>query len=181
MYRFVRKDVAVKYTDIVTIFLYFCLRRVKWLQSPSQFSAMSVFCVSAFFYHWFHQSFFVVLRGRGPELSQKMIKSLQTIWSIDEISLSKQSLLCQIFWLPSRGLSDVTGMVAETMLRNTVKLRRIVTPANSPAVQQPLMAQIQVANIIGNSQAGNFWGEFPSGESLSRGNPSKVNCNILNM
>ena len=31
--------------------------------------------------------------------------------------------------LPNNGLSEVTGIVVDTMFRNTVKLRRIVTPA----------------------------------------------------
>ena len=30
--------------------------------------------------------------------------------------------------LPSKGLSEVTGMVSDTVLRNTVNDRRIVTP-----------------------------------------------------
>ena len=36
------------------------------------------------------------------------------------------TLTCKI--VPSKGLSEVTGIVVETMLRNTVRLRRIVTP-----------------------------------------------------
>ena len=30
--------------------------------------------------------------------------------------------------LPNNGLSEVTGIVADTMFKNTVRLRRIVTP-----------------------------------------------------
>ena len=30
--------------------------------------------------------------------------------------------------LPNKGLSEVTGIVADTMFKNTVRLRRIVTP-----------------------------------------------------
>ena len=32
--------------------------------------------------------------------------------------------------LPNSGLSEVTGIVADTMFKNTVRLRRIVTPVN---------------------------------------------------
>jgi hypothetical protein len=31
-------------------------------------------------------------------------------------------------YLPNNGLSEVTGIVADTMFKNTVRLRRIVTP-----------------------------------------------------
>ena len=43
-------------------------------------------------------------------------------------SLMKQRKQHASNYLPNNGLSEVTGIVADTMFKNTVRLRRIVTP-----------------------------------------------------
>ena len=44
------------------------------------------------------------------------------------VAVANTPFSSSIALLPSNGLSDVTGIMVETMFKNIVKLRRIVTP-----------------------------------------------------
>ena len=47
--------------------------------------------------------------------------------NIDTKPITRKIIFCFTF-LPKRGLSEVTGIVAETMFKKTVRLRSMVTP-----------------------------------------------------
>lgn len=60
------------------------------------------------------------------------------ICSVGMIGCSCLSIAFLSLHLPSNGLSDVTGIVADTMLRNTVKERSMVTPESVLLVGESL-------------------------------------------
>ena len=83
--------------------------------------------VNICFFCKFSFSFFRFLfKNFNKRLLNVLSNGCSCMLSFLEAHKRKQN--ASIIHLPNNGLSEVTGIVADTMFKNTVRLRRIVTP-----------------------------------------------------
>ena len=52
------------------------------------------------------------------------------------VAVASLSRILKQLTLPRSGLSDVTGIVADTIFKNTVRLRRMVTPGREVSLDE---------------------------------------------
>ena len=84
----------------------------------------SKYCCKYLFFANFHFNF--LFKNFNKRLLNVLSNGCSCMLSFLEAHKRKQN--ASIIHLPNNGLSEVTGIVADTMFKNTVRLRRIVTP-----------------------------------------------------
>ena len=111
------------------IFSFFNLRQkitytnyIKMIKSGH--SSYAVFLTNSVF-----QKFHCFFRGGKRENCSKWVDYNNLGEILKRITFASLTPPQGLNILPNNGLSEVTGIVVDTMFRNTVKLRRIVTPA----------------------------------------------------